>query len=199
MNNDPFSSESVLDYESLTEPQLREALYLKEDLVHREHMKVCREDFIEFCKYMDPNFMVGNHHKIMGQAFNKIVHENNKRIIINMPPRHGKSYLTSQYLPAFFIGNYPKAQLMNIANVAELAVKFGRQVKDVIGSDKFKDVFPGIEVRSDSKSAGRWQINQGGESFSLLVVVQIYSLLMTRSLNRASLSLKYLMMYGNTT
>ena len=155
-----------LDYESLTEVQLREALSLREDLAHRKHMELCRADFITFCQYMDPNFMVGDHHKIMGKAFNKIVHENNKRIIINMPPRHGKSYLTSQYLPAFFIGNTPKAQLMNIANVAELAVKFGRQVKDVIGSDKFKEVFPGIEVRSDSKSAGRWQINKGGESFS---------------------------------
>ena len=159
--NDP-----KINYSQFSDDELEEYLELQEALSHTDRMEVCRKDFIEFCKYMDSITMVGPHHKIMGEKFNLLNEAGNQRIIINIAPRHGKSYFTSQYLPAWFLGNNPKAYLMSISNTTELAVGFGRKVRDIVSSKAYQDVFPEIKIRTDSKSAGRWAIEQGGELFA---------------------------------
>jgi predicted phage terminase large subunit-like protein len=168
LSTDIYTSPEELrvNYEEMSDDELEEYLSLREQLSHEDHMELCRKDFIEFLKYMEPTVMVGGHHKIMGDKFNELNVSGNKRIIINIAPRHGKSFLTSQFLPAWYIGNNPKAYLMSISNTTELAVGFGRKVRDIVSSERFQEVFPDVKVRSDSKSAGRWAVEQGGELFA---------------------------------
>jgi len=90
-----------------------------------------------------------------------------KRLIINMPPRHTKSEFASYLLPAWFLGRYPNKKVIQTSHTAELAVGFGRKVRNLVDSEAYKAVFPNVALRHDSKAAGRWATNEGGEYFAI--------------------------------
>ena len=123
--------------------------------------------FMGFVKYMWPAFIEGRHHKIMADAFEKIARGELKRLIINMPPRHTKSEFASYLLPAWFLGQYPEKKIIQTAHTAELSVGFGRKVRNLVDSEDFKTVFPSLQLRADSKAAGRWSTNKSGEYFAI--------------------------------
>lgn len=155
-----------VDLTKFSDHQLKEYLDLKELLAKQEAISAAREDFIEFVKYMFPDFIIGEHHRVMARKFKDVAEGKLKRIILNVAPRHGKSLLTSQYLPAWLIGRIPNKKLMSITHTTDLAVHFGRTVRDIIQSERYQEVFPETNVRADSKSAGKWQTEQGGEFFA---------------------------------
>jgi len=90
-----------------------------------------------------------------------------KRLIINMPPRHTKSEFASYLLPAWFLGMYPGKKIIQTSHTAELAVGFGRKVRNLVDSDRYKDIFPEVSLQADSKAAGRWATNYSGEYFAI--------------------------------
>ena len=114
-----------------------------------------------------PSFIEGAHHRIMGNAFERVVKGEPKRLIVNMAPRHTKSEFASYLLPAWFLGNNPGKKVIQTAHTAELAVGFGRKVRNLFETDEFSKIFPGVSLRSDSKAAGRWNTNHGGEYFAI--------------------------------
>ena len=103
----------------------------------------------------------------MADAFERVANGELKRLIINMPPRHTKSEFASYLFPAWFLGRYPEKKIIQTAHTAELAVGFGRKVRNLISQDDFQAVFPGIELSSDSKAAGRWNTNKRGDYFAI--------------------------------
>jgi hypothetical protein len=86
-------------------------------------------DFMSFVKHMWPDFIEGNHHKIVAEKFNQIAEGKLKRLIINMPPRHTKSEFASYLLPAWMVGRNPKLKIIQSTNTTELSVRFGRKAK----------------------------------------------------------------------
>lgn len=125
------------------------------------------KNFIPFVKMMWPGFIDGRHHKVMAKKFEEISQGKTKRLIINMPPRHTKSEFASYLLPAWFLGKYPNKKIIQCSNTAELAVGFGRKVRNLVGSEQYGKVFPNVSLRSDSKAAGRWSTNANGEYFAI--------------------------------
>ena len=101
------------------------------------------------------------------QLFEDIANGKKKRIIVNIAPRHGKSELISYLAPAWFLGKHPAKKVIMASHTADLAVNFGRRVRNLVGSDAYKDVFPNIELQADSKSASRWGTNFNGEYFAI--------------------------------
>jgi predicted phage terminase large subunit-like protein len=83
-----------------------------------------------------------------------------------MPPRHTKSEFASYLLPAWFLGRFPNKKIIQTAHTAELAVGFGRKVRNLVSSDVYQKVFSS-KLSSDSKAAGRWNTAQGGEYFAI--------------------------------
>ena len=126
-----------------------------------------QKEFMPFVKEMWAAFIHGKHHEIMADAFEKVARGDLKRLIINMPPRHTKSEFASYLLPAWFLGQFPEKKIIQTAHTAELAVGFGRKVRNLVGSQDFKDIFPDVSLQSDSKAAGRWNTNKGGEYFAI--------------------------------
>jgi len=124
-------------------------------------------DFNKFVKEMWPGFIDGRHHKVMAKKFQEIAEGKIKRLIINMPPRHTKSEFASFLLPAWFLGKYPGKKIIQTSNTAELAVGFGRKVRNLVDSEPYSRIFPNVNLRSDSKAAGRWATNAGGEYFAI--------------------------------
>ena len=126
-----------------------------------------RESFISFVKHVWPTFVEGHHHKIMGEAFDRVVRGECKRLIINMAPRHTKSEFASHHLPAFFLGHHPTKYIIQSSNTADLAVDFGRKVRDLIGDPRYHELFPNTEVHTDAAAAGKWKTTAKGEYFAI--------------------------------
>ena len=141
--------------------------YLKAALLLQEKKQdeAIRNDFLEFVKYMWPEFIEGEHHKIMADKFNKVASGEIKRLIINMAPRHTKSEFASNFLPAWMIGKQPNLKIIQATNNAELAVRFGRKAKSLIDTEDYQKIF-NTRLREDSQAAGKWETAQGGEYYA---------------------------------
>ena len=124
-------------------------------------------DFMAFIKEMWPGFIHGRHHALMAKKFQDVVDGKCKRLIINLAPRHTKSELASYLLPAWFLGKYPHKKVIQCSNTAELAVGFGRKVRNLVGSEQYSKIFPGVALSADSKAAGRWATSHGGDYFAI--------------------------------
>jgi predicted phage terminase large subunit-like protein len=140
---------------------------LQKELDLRESRAVVRNDFMSFVQEVWPNFIHGRHHEGMAKAFEEVANGTCKRLIINMPPRHTKSEFASYLLPAWFLGRSPEKKVIQTSHTAELAVGFGRKVRNLVDNPAYKRVFPEIELQSDSKAAGRWNTNFGGDYFAI--------------------------------
>ena len=152
---------------SLPVSDQQEILDLINELEDSENKEMARDSFIGFVKHAWPAFIEGRHHKIMADAFDRVARGDLKRLIVNMPPRHTKSEFASYLLPAWFLGNFPDKKIIQTAHTAELSVGFGRKVRNLVDSDDFKKIFSQVSLRSDSKAAGRWSTNKGGEYFAI--------------------------------
>ena len=126
-----------------------------------------KESFLDFIQHVYPGYKVGPHHLKLIQIFEDIAAGKKKRVIVNIAPRHGKSELISYLAPAWFLGKYPQKKIIMGSHTADLAVNFGRRVRNLVGSDSYKDIFPQVELQSDSKSASRWGTNFNGEYFAI--------------------------------
>jgi hypothetical protein len=109
--------------------------------------------FLEFIKHVYPDYKVGAHHAKLAKLFEEIAEGKRKRVIVNIAPRHGKSELISYLAPAWFLGKHPAKKVIMASHTADLAVNFGRRVRNLVGSDAYKDIFPKVELQADSKSA----------------------------------------------
>ena len=123
--------------------------------------------FLEFIQHVYPGYMVGAHHARLAKIFEDIAAGKKKRVIVNIAPRHGKSELISYLAPAWFLGKFPHKKVIMASHTADLAVGFGRRVRNLVGSDAYKDIFPTVELQADSKSASRWGTNFNGEYFAI--------------------------------
>jgi predicted phage terminase large subunit-like protein len=135
-------------------------------LLKRDKQERCRQNFLPFVREMWPPFIAGKHHQIMAEAFERVARGDLKRLIINMPPRHTKSEFASYLFPSWYLGLYPEKKVIQTAHTAELAVGFGRKVRNLVGSQEYQSVFR-TKLSSDSKAAGRWNTDKGGDYFAI--------------------------------
>tara|TARA_Y100001963_G_scaffold103814_1_gene142973 strand:+ start:1679 stop:3172 length:1494 start_codon:yes stop_codon:yes gene_type:complete len=165
MQIDIQSIKSKLD--QLPDSEKMEILGLLDELETAKTKELSHDDFLGFVKHVWPAFIEGDHHRVMADAFNKIAKGELKRLIINMPPRHTKSEFASHLFPAWYLGKFPDRKVIQTAHTAELAVGFGRKVRNLVGSDDYQGVFQDVSLASDSKAAGRWSTNKNGEYFAI--------------------------------
>ena len=159
--------EAAINTGKLSEADLR---VLEASLVKLEKLKdreLCQEKFIKFVERVWPTFISGAHHKRMAEAFERVANGTCKRLIINMPPRHTKSEFASYLLPAWFLGKFPHKKVIQTSHTAELAVGFGRKVRNLVDSEVYNGIFPSLVLQADSKAAGRWNTSKGGDYFAI--------------------------------
>jgi predicted phage terminase large subunit-like protein len=149
-------------------PREQELLLAELDkLAEMKQRKLSQTKFLAFVKEVWPAFIAGRHHAKMADAFERVARGECKRLIINMPPRHTKSEFASYLLPAWFLGKYPHKKIIQCSHTAELAVGFGRKVRNLVDTDAYKAIFPDLALASDSKAAGRWNTNKQGDYFAI--------------------------------
>jgi len=154
-NLDSFSPEEVAEINRIVD-----------ELEARQTNQAAYDDLIEFCKRMQPDYIVGKHHRILADMLMAIEAGDKDRICVNIPPRHGKSQLVSIFFPAWFLGRNPNKKVMMVSHTTDLAVDFGRKVRNLISTDAYQAIFSTVQLASDSKSAGRWNTNAGGEYYA---------------------------------
>jgi len=165
--SDKINPDLLKNIKNLPVEEQSRVLGLLKDLKETEDKEAAREGFMPFIKKVWPAFIEGRHHKIMAEAFERVANGDLKRLIINMPPRHTKSEFASYLLPAWFLGQYPEKKIIQTAHTAELSVGFGRKVRNLVDSEDYKEIFPELGLRADSKAAGRWSTSKGGEYFAI--------------------------------
>jgi len=157
-------SEMIAQLPMAEQEKLLEQVSQYRDAVKREK---AQKSFMAFVHEMWPGFIHGRHHALMAKKFEEIAEGKLKRLIINMPPRHTKSEFASNMLPAWFLGKYPNKKVIQTSNTADLAVGFGRKVRNLVDSEQYSKIFPNVALRADSKAAGRWATNHNGDYFAI--------------------------------
>jgi hypothetical protein len=152
--------------DSYTPEEIVEIDRIVDELAQRRLNVAAYDDLIEFCKRMQSDFIVGKHHRILADLLMAIERGDEDRICVNIPPRHGKSNLVSIMYPAWFLGRNPNKKVMMVSHTTDLAVDFGRKVRNLISTDEYQAIFSTVQLASDSKSAGRWNTNTGGEYYA---------------------------------
>lgn len=168
MNLTPAEVRTILqNLHKLPKHKQTEVMEIITVLTERRRAEKRRSSLLEFVKHVDKNYKIGAHHKHLASLLEDMAFGRKDRVAVNIAPRFGKSQLTSIYFPAWFIGNFPDKKIMMISHTADLAVDFGRKVRNLVDSDAYKSVFPEVTLAADSKSAGRWNTNKGGEYFAV--------------------------------
>jgi predicted phage terminase large subunit-like protein len=124
---------------------------------------------ISYAAYQWPGYRDAAHHRLIARKLEAVERGEIDRLVITMPPRHGKSMLASEFFPAWYIGRNPDHYVVTATYGQELADDFGRKVKNQIEDASFNAIFPGVALADDSKSAKRFHIedDQGGFEHSL--------------------------------
>lgn len=120
-----------------------------------------KESLIDFTKYTNDLYRPAPHHELIAKKLEQVANGEITRLIICMPPRHGKSELASRRFPAWYLGRYPSEQIIAASYNSDLANDFGREVRNIVNSPDYKNVFD-VELSQDSKAANRWHTNKQG-------------------------------------
>ena len=148
------------------EEALKEILELTEAKARLEVREAASDKFMPFVHHVYDNFIEGRHHRIIAEKLERVARGDLKRLIINMPPRHSKSEFASYLMPAWFLGRNPKLKIIQATHNTELAVRFGRKVRDLIDDPQYKEIFPNTILKDDNKGAGKWGTTEGAEYFA---------------------------------
>jgi predicted phage terminase large subunit-like protein len=148
--------------------QNKTEVQLQTELLEQQLRKLdlAEKRFIPFVKHVWPEFIEGDHHRKIAKKFEDIANGKIKRLIVNMPPRHTKSEFASYLFPAWMVGKNPKLKVIQTTHTGELAVRFGRKMKNLVDTSEFAQVFEDCKIAADSKAAGRWETNKGGEYYA---------------------------------
>jgi predicted phage terminase large subunit-like protein len=120
-----------------------------------------RENLIAFTEYTFPRYRTAEHHRIIAEQLERVERGEIDRLMLLVPPRHGKSELASIRLPAWFLGRQSHKQFLSVSATAELASDFGRVVKNTIDSPEYRAVFD-TRLAEDSQAKGKWHTSDGG-------------------------------------
>lgn len=121
------------------------------------------EDFahsrlISYAAYQWPGYKDAPHHRLIARHLEAVERGEIKRLMITMPPRHGKSMLASEFFPAWYLGRNPDHYIVTATYGQDLADDFGRKVKRQIEDPAFQLIFPGVTLSGDSRASSRFNV-----------------------------------------
>lgn len=139
--------------------------------------RTAKEDFLVFIKKFGPmlveDFKMGRHIEVLAKELQKVAEGKRKRLMVFLPPRSSKSLICSKIFPAWYVGLFPKHEVMSISHSDTLASDFGRSVRDIVDQDDYKKIFTDVELRQDVRAAGKWMTNHNGSYYAAGVRSQI--------------------------
>jgi predicted phage terminase large subunit-like protein len=133
-----------------------------ETLTQAMKARAAKQSLLGFTEYTNPLYTRAQHHAQIAAKLEAVECGEIDRLMIFMPPRHGKSELASKRFPAWCLGRNPTRQIIAASYNSDLANDFGRNVRNLVAEPEFGQVFPGVSLASDSQAANRMNTNLGG-------------------------------------
>ncbi len=148
--------------EPLPRSLLLSSLMELEQLTKLAKAREARNSLLGFTEYTNPLYQRARHHELIAEKLEAVERGEIDRLMIFMPPRHGKSELASKRFPAWCLGRDPMRQIIAASYNSDLANDFGRNVRNIVAEPEFGQVFPGVSLAADSQAANRMNTNKGG-------------------------------------
>jgi predicted phage terminase large subunit-like protein len=136
---------------------------LQELLTRRQ----ARQGLIPFSEYTNDLYAAAPHHRRIAYELERVERGEIDRLMLMLPPRHGKSELASRRFPAFALGRNPSRQLISVSATSDLAADFGREVRNIMSGDAYRALFPEMSLAADSQAKGKWHTTEGGIYYSV--------------------------------
>jgi predicted phage terminase large subunit-like protein len=133
------------------------------ELLRRE---AAQRDLIKFTEYTFPRYEAARHHRLIAGQLERVLNGEVDRLMLLVPPRHGKSELASRRFPAFYLGRFPDQQFIGVSATADLAGDYGREVRNIISSPEYASLFE-TTLAPDSQAKGKWHTSAGGLYYSV--------------------------------
>lgn len=132
--------------------------------------RLARQSLLAFTQFTKPDYETNWHHRLLAEKLQELVMGELRRLIVCMPPQHGKSELVCRRFPAWVLGRQPQTRIIACTHTATLAEAHSRDVQRIIDSDHYREIFPGVSLPSHERPGqGRlkrtddyWELSQGG-------------------------------------
>lgn len=124
------------------------------------------KSLISFTEYTNPRYQTAEIHQKIALQLERVERGEIDRLMLLVPPRHGKSELASRRFPAYYLGRHPHRQFISASATGSLAEDFGRDVRNIIDSPEYGVLFK-TRLAEDSKAKGRWNTNDGGSYYAI--------------------------------
>ena len=134
--------------------------------VLEKHDKV-QGSLLEYARFQMPEYQTPAHIKLLAHKLEEVERGNIKRLAIFMPPRHGKSQLTSQFFPAWYLGRNPSKFVIATTYAQDLADDFGRSVRNQIQDEDYNRIFNDCTLSKDSSSVRRFHTTGSGVYYAV--------------------------------
>lgn len=128
----------------INEQILRREVFLTKELVKDQ----ARNSFQKFTCYTFENYQMEWFHKCICYYLDCLYEGGIKKLMIFVPPQHGKSELSSRRFPAYLLGRNPNLKLALCSYSADLSSSFNRAVQMIIDDDRYRDLFPNTNLNS---------------------------------------------------
>jgi len=130
-------------------------------------LPLARKDLACYALAMCPDYRVARHHRVLIDKLEEVETGKTRRLMVFMPPRHGKSLTASCVFPAWFIGRRPGRSVIAASYGAELAEGFGRRVRNFMSNPLHAAIFPECRLAADSAAQHRFDTTAGGSYYAV--------------------------------
>lgn len=121
-----------------------------------------RKNLLAYTVATYPDYKINWHHRVLAGVLQGAAKRGGKRIIVCMPPRHGKSEIVSVRFPAWYLGNFPHRKIITSSYNQDFANDFGRKVRNLLLDPRHKAFFPELRTMEDAQSMSKVDTTAGG-------------------------------------
>jgi predicted phage terminase large subunit-like protein len=138
------------------------------ELIRRQQLlDLARGDLGCYAAALWPQFLLAPHINLIISKLEAVERGEITRLMIFMPPRHGKSLITSTIFPAYFLGRDPRRQVMCASYGQALSDDYGRRVRNLLIDPLHQAIFPACRLSGDATAAHRFNTTQGGAYYAV--------------------------------
>lgn len=131
----------------------------------KELIPLCRKSLVAYAIAQWPGYRAGDHHRQIADALRRVRDGTLKRLMIMMPPRHGKSMLASEFFPPWYFGAHPDHYIMHASYGQDLVDDFGRKIRNQLKDELYGEIFPGVGLSGDSMAVNKFTIDAHGGAY----------------------------------
>lgn len=139
----------------------------RDEALKRIRIEKARLRFLDFVRYTNNEYTVDPVHEYVAARLQRFVEDceakKAPRLILKMPPQHGKSTLSSRHLPAWILGRNPKWKLALMSYSSEWATALSADARNILAGDEFQELWPQVQLDQTSTAKDEWKLAGKGE------------------------------------